>query len=171
MYCIKEKNICWIKKGQKLGIERRHIVLAFVYYLFSSMWKTAWNVSITLKFQIKTHTHIKQLYLIKVCPIILFYMCNRINAADSLWRFFFQIMKNVCIQAINRKILEKEHITRTEEKWWRWDSPSVMRVANVDVKRSTGARIARALGKELWSMVFGSRLGMADHFVKMAPSF
>ena len=41
-------------------------------------------------------------------------------------------------------------------------------MANVDVKRSKGAR---ALGKELWSMVFGSRLGMADHFVKMAPSF
>lgn len=93
------------------------------------MWKTAWNVSITLKFQIKTHTHIKQLYLIKVCPIILFYMCNCINAADSLWRLFFQIMKNVCIQAINRKILEKEHMLQelrksgggeTHRVWCEW---------------------------------------------------
>ena len=44
-------------------------------------------------------------------------------------------------------------------------------MASVDVKRSKGARIARALVKGLWSMVFGSRLGMADHFVEMAPSF
>ena len=44
-------------------------------------------------------------------------------------------------------------------------------MVSVDVKRSKGARIARALGMRLWSTGFGSRLGMADHFVEMEPSF
>ena len=51
---FKKKTHVGSKKGKKkMGIERRHIVSAFLYYLFSSMWKTAWNVSITLQFQIK----------------------------------------------------------------------------------------------------------------------
>lgn len=53
MYLRKKHMLAQKKVKKKMGIERRHIVSAFLYYLFSSMWKTAWNVSITLQFQIK----------------------------------------------------------------------------------------------------------------------